>query len=109
MWLALGDACTGLDINGQNLHLPAANDNLLTDLVIPGCRSTCICHLRTHIACRLERSVGIGRLVRREGLPHNRRIFVLDGRLHDPKFENFLAPIKVLIGVYPVRSWMRHA
>lgn len=120
IWLALGGAWTGLDINGEHLGLEAEEDNLLTDLVIPRLPFNLNMSL-TH-AYRMESrprvpwelldttmrtKQGLGRLVRREGLPRNRRIFVLDGRMHDPKFENFLGPIRTLFGVYPIRAWPR--
>jgi CRISPR type IV-associated DEAD/DEAH-box helicase Csf4 len=44
---------------------------------------------------------GIGRLVRRDGLPRNRRIFLLDGRLADPAFDAYLALCKRALEPYP--------
>lgn len=119
VWLALGGAWTGLDINGGMLGIPAAEDSILTDLVIPripfGLNKS-LTHLH-----RLEnqRDVpwemldtvmrmrqGLGRAIRREGLPSNRRIFVLDGRLNDRRFDRYLTNLRKLLGLYPAKtSW----
>lgn len=106
IWLATGGAWTGLDVGGHQPWeelfgetIPAHQDNVLTDLVVPrlpyGLNKSI-----TH-ATRIDKNPGvpwemldamftlrqaIGRLVRRSGLPENRRIFLLDGRLNDKKF-----------------------
>ena len=112
LWLAVGAAWTGLDIK----HDP----NLLTDLVIPRLpfgqnRTT------THDA-RVQRTggwsselmnavmfyrQGIGRLVRQEGLPKNRRIFVLDARINDAGFAGNAAIFKNENAVYPQKQMTR--
>ena len=48
---------------------------------------------------------GIGRLIRREGIAKNRRIFVLDGRLNDERFANYLGPIRKIMEIYPQKVW----
>tara|TARA_Y100001973_G_scaffold27049_2_gene40908 strand:+ start:3632 stop:6046 length:2415 start_codon:yes stop_codon:yes gene_type:complete len=115
IWLAVGSAWTGLDINGSQYGIDdPSQDNLLTDLVIPklpfGLNRT-ISH--RHFVNRqangstieaLEAAMlfkqGIGRLVRREGLPCNRRIWVLDNRLHEKRFKGFLYPVTRFMDTY---------
>ena len=100
--IATGQAWTGMDMGGHSLHrvgladIPASEDEVLTDLIILrmpfGVHST-ISHLRrmevygfiaeSYATAFMEKQ-GIGRLVRREGLPNDRKIHVLDGRLNDP-------------------------
>lgn len=115
VWIAVGAAWTGLDVNGAEVGIPADRDNILTDLVIPRipfalnrtmthyhrASSTEVPWELLDTAMRFKQ--GIGRLIRREGLPHNRRIFVLDGRLNDPRFEGYLSMIQRIIGIYPVK------
>lgn len=118
IWLAVGGAWTGLDIGGHGPYaklfgtsIPAALDNVLTDLVIP------------RIPFRMNRSIthdyrmvhspsftwelfdtaflhkqGTGRLVRTEGLPQNRRIWNLDARLAIPPG---CAPVRATLRQYP--------
>jgi CRISPR type IV-associated DEAD/DEAH-box helicase Csf4 len=112
----VGGAWTGLDIGAGSADLEAARDNLLTDLVIPripfGANTT-----MTHVA-RIEHrgslaesyaaamllKQGLGRLVRREGLPDNRRIHLLDGRLNDRRFRSFMAPVRQVLTPYERRE-----
>lgn len=120
VWLAVGAAWTGLDVGGHQpwkalygAEIPETEDNVVTDLVIPripfGTNRT-----MTHLT-RLERNStvpweildavfrikqGMGRLVRRGGLPANRRIFILDGRINDPMFSGYLSRIKALVTGY---------
>lgn len=120
VWLAVGAAWTGLDVGGHQpwgalygAEIPEAEDNVVTDLVIPripfGTNRT-----MTHLT-RLERNSTVpweildavfrikqamGRLVRRGGLPTNRRIFILDGRINDPAFSGYLSRIKALVTGY---------
>lgn len=119
VWLALGGAWTGLDVNGANYDIKKpTEDNLITDLVIPripfGLNKSLTQLHRMSIqsavpwdlldaAMRFKQ--GIGRLVRREGLPNNRRIFVLDGRLNDPRFSNYLLPIRQVMDIYPTMAY----
>jgi CRISPR type IV-associated DEAD/DEAH-box helicase Csf4 len=113
LWLAVGGAWTGLDIGGHepltrllNLEqIPAQDDVILTDLVIPRMpfgTNNSITHLRrvAQSGSRLWDILdaafvfkqGLGRLVRRKGLPKNRRIWVLDGRLRAPNARQNYAP-----------------
>ncbi|MHB8474208.1 MAG: hypothetical protein ACYDC8_15435 [Gammaproteobacteria bacterium] len=121
LWLAVGSAWTGLDVGGHHPpytragveELPADEDNVLTDIVVPRLPfgvNRSITHQR-----RLQTKPGIpwevldvalrtkqviGRLVRRPGLPVNRRIFVLDGRLNDPEFIGQLSLIRGVFKPY---------
>lgn len=117
IWLAVGAAWTGLDVNGTQCGImDPATDNLLTDLVIPklpfGLNRT-ITH--KHFISRsangsaieaLEATMlfkqGLGRLIRREGLPHNRRIWLMDNRLQDKAFHGFTFPIRRLLDTYEI-------
>lgn len=104
VWLAVGSAWTGMNYYLEDPP-PAASDNLVTDLVIPkmpfGMFSTSTSLARRqqmvdnaeddrvglgrlHADLKAEAAIllkqGFGRLVRRPGLPENRRIFLLDPR-----------------------------
>ena len=120
LWLALGGAWTGLDLNGAHAQPPMLSDtdNLLTDLVIPRIPfslnvTTTHMHRMTArggvpwelLDTTMRFKQGIGRLVRREGIPNNRRIFVLDGRLNDEQFSNYLFPLRQLMDLYPQKTW----
>lgn len=101
---------------------PGRLDNVMTDLItrkLPFGLNRSMTH-RT----RIERSTGVpwelldtsmrskqglGSLVRCEGLPKNRRFFVLDGRLNDPIFKNYLGHIRRIMAAYPARTWSREA
>jgi CRISPR type IV-associated DEAD/DEAH-box helicase Csf4 len=118
VWLALGGAWTGLDINGENHGIKQpGEDQLLTDLVIPripfSLNRTMTHHFRStkrsdipwellDTAMRLKQ--GLGRLIRREGLHQNRRIFVLDGRLNDPRFDGYSSLLKRIMNIYPQKT-----
>ena len=112
LWLAVGSALTGLDIGGhepvQRLlevpQIPAGEDNILTDLVIPRLpfgTSQSITHLKRKsinqgmpwdlLDAAFRYLQGFGRLVGRRGLPKSRRICVLDGRLDEPMAKQRLA------------------
>lgn len=117
IWLALGGAWTGLDVGGHNFRgedaIPAIEDDVLTTLVVPrlpfGTNRT-ITHLYRvsespnvpwellHMFFVLKQ--GIGRLIRREGLKQNRRLYLLDGRLEDPDFENITSNVKRILSGY---------
>jgi len=110
IWLATGAAWTGLDLSDK--HVPAQEDFLLTDLVIPAVpfglerTNTHLARLRkmgfaaelVEVQRRLRQ--GIGRLVRREGV-QARRIWMLDGRLINPangaRFEDVRRPLKAYL------------
>jgi len=118
MWLAVGGAWTGVDVSGKDLGIVEQKDSVLTDLVIPRLpfRNNRSMTHRTRMERRPERpwelfdtamrlKQGLGRLVRRENVPKNRRIFVLDSRLSDPAFDGFLGIIKRILGVYKQVEW----
>lgn len=108
--IGVGSAWTGLDISGDGLAaltgkpVPASDDNVLTDLIIPtaplGTNRTLTQEWRrerTGVMAEVGSMAmtfrqGIGRLVRREGLPNNRRIHFLDARIHESKWQSLLRP-----------------
>ncbi len=116
--LAVGNAWTGLDISGDVLGhaigrpIAPAEDNVLTDLIIPTSpvglnRSLTHEWRRERLGMIAEIGAtsimfrqGIGRLVRREGLPRNRRLHFLDARIHQKEWNAVLAPIKKAISKY---------
>lgn len=117
--LAVGAAWTGLDLSGDGLasligrSVSAAEDKVLTDLIIPnapiGANRTLTQQWRRQQlgtvadigAVSILFRQGIGRLVRREGLPRNsRRLHFLDARIYDPHWGSFFAPIKRALRVY---------
>lgn len=123
LWLALGGAWTGLDVGGHDPWrelfgeaLASDQDNVLSTLVIPrlpfGTNQT-ITHLWRknqkpgtpwelyEAAFRFKQ--GLGRLVRRPGLPTNREIYVLDGRLADPAFAMTAPIFERIMAKYQVR------
>jgi CRISPR type IV-associated DEAD/DEAH-box helicase Csf4 len=119
LWVALGAAWTGLDINGKHVGLTSDEisemDNVLTDLIIPkipfGLNMT-LAHMirkkKHYNKAKLEIldtairfKQGVGRLIRLEGQSHNRRIFLLDGRINDPKQKGFYSPILQYIDTFP--------
>jgi len=124
VWLALGGAWTGLDINGKDIGLMpneiSEKDNVITDLVIPkipfGLNMTLAHTIRKQIRYNsgkleildtaIRTKQGLGRIVRLEGQPKNRRIFMLDARIHDPKKRGFYSPIIQLIETYPNVKFM---
>ena len=112
LWLSVGGAWTGLDVGGHDPmerllglpQIPASQDNLLTDLIIPRLpfgTNNSITHLRRIamgggvpwdiLDAAFRMLQGLGRLVRRKGLPQNRRIWILDGRLDEPLAKQKLA------------------
>lgn len=126
VWLAVGGAWTGLDVGGHGPwgalfgeELSPEEDNVLTDLVIariPFGTNKSMTHMT-----RLERNSavpwealeatfrvkqGMGRPVRRDGLPPNRRIFILDGRLNDPKLAGYLSRITALTKGYAIKTFV---
>ena len=105
IWLATGAAWTGLDVGGHTpweglfgTQLAPGDDLVITDLVIPRIpfglnKSLTHTHrLETQnvvpweiLDTMFRLRQGLVRLVRRENLPQNRRIFILDYRIHDAK------------------------
>lgn len=124
LWIALGGAWTGLDVGGHDpwTHcfgesLPASEDNVLTDLVIPRLpfgTNQSISHIwrvnnRPGMPWELFETVfrfkqGLGRLIRRSGLPENRKIWVLDGRIQDVNAGATYALFTQMMSNYPVRD-----
>lgn len=111
--LAVGNAWTGLDLSGDALaaitgeSVAAADDRVLTDLVIPNApigvnRTLTHQWRRARLGTVAEIAAvsvlfrqGIGRAVRREGLePRSRRLHFLDARIYDPVWRPFFAPIR---------------
>ena len=110
VWIAVGGAWTGLNLVDENVS--AANDLLLTDLVIPRLplkMNQSITHearvsrfgwmMEVNETMMLLKQ-GIGRLVRREGILCNRRIFILDSRLHLNSFHSVKICFDKLVGKY---------
>lgn len=108
VWIATGGAGTGLDLSDKSK--PAAEDFLLTDVVIPaipfGTNRTMSHAAKVDFnfavevvsALRTFRQY-LGRLVRRDGLV-GRRLWVLDGRLVQPKSERLMASFLALLQRY---------
>jgi len=104
--LGVGASWTGLDLSGEVAK--ASDDNVLTDLIVPlipfGTNRTLTHAHRRRFSFAPEVAdvsimfrQGCGRLVRREGVPANRRLHILDPRAHDPRWsasfvERVLAP-----------------
>lgn len=124
IWFATGGAWTGLDIGGHeplaNLigkpMLDAADDNILTDLIIPrlpfGINKSVTHEYRIQNDPRTPWEIldmlfrlkqGIGRLVRREGLPANRRITLLDSRIYGDGFDYVRNQLDLILRRYPNR------
>jgi CRISPR type IV-associated DEAD/DEAH-box helicase Csf4 len=133
VWLAVGGAWTGLDVGGHDpwarlfgAELAPGDDNVFTDLVVPrlpfGVNKS-ITHMfrmqtKPHIQWDLLDALFrlkqvIGRPVRRAGLPQNRRIFLLDGRLNDERFLGWRQSVLNLLRAYRLRTLaygdVRHA
>lgn len=121
LWIALGGAWTGLNVNGDDVGIRPEDDNLLTDLVIPRIPFS-LNRTMTHMSrmnslnkvpwelldTAMRFKQGLGRLVRREGLPpDSRRIFVLDGRVNDARFNGYLSLLQRMMNIYPVRKLVR--
>jgi CRISPR type IV-associated DEAD/DEAH-box helicase Csf4 len=120
LMLGVGAMWTGVDLHGGNHALfeetvPAAKDNVFTDLIIPmlpfGMNNTPTHLMRTQHnmiwefnEAALLTKQGIGRLVRREGLPRNRRLHLLDGRLLDPVFQSVTATMARILSPYERRE-----
>jgi CRISPR type IV-associated DEAD/DEAH-box helicase Csf4 len=129
LWLAVGSAWTGVDIGGHDPwrvlfgeELKAQNDNVLTDLVIPRLpygTNQSLSHLwriRNNpnvpwdlFDASLRFKQALGRLVRRESLPKNRRIFVLDARLGDQKQVGRLVPFMRSLAKYKKLEYTQSA
>ncbi len=130
LWFATGAAWTGLDIGGheplrdllKQESLPASEDNVLTDLVIPrlpfGINKSLTHEHRILSDPRMPWELldmlfrmkqGLGRLIRREGLPNNRLIFFLDSRIYNSNMTFVHEQIELMFRgykrlVYPERT-----
>lgn len=101
IWFGIGGAWTGLDVSGKDVGVPAGSDNVLTNLVITRLpiglkRSTFVYTsgsgfniFKESFESYLIFKQGLGRLIRRDGLPPNRKITVLDPRVSSNQ-SNFL-------------------
>ena len=120
LWITLGNAWVGLDINGKSIGLKldeiSERDNVLTDLIIAkipfGANRSLTHQVRMirnqHRSSDIELmntmmllKQGFGRLVRLENQPKNRRIHLLDGRLNHPQYKGYLSMVRALIDTYP--------
>ncbi|WP_455233418.1 helicase C-terminal domain-containing protein [Geopseudomonas aromaticivorans] len=116
VWLGVGNAWTGIDLSapsdpGKEDFIPAAEDQVLTDLVItrlPLGLNRSLTHHRRQLIAGFRITIqegawhlrqGIGRLVRREGVP-SRNLWVLDSRI-DSK-EPWLAAFRKILKTYQV-------
>lgn len=116
--LAVGGAWTGLDLSADALTsftgtmLTPEEDRVLTDLIIP-IAPIGVNRSLTHEWRREKTGVmaevgstsivmrqGIGRLVRRMGLPPNRRLHFLDSRIHESAWRPLFAPVIRAISNY---------
>ena len=110
VWIGVGAAWTGLDFSGAQLGISAEQDNTLTDLVIlraPFGQNHTITHLwrkarQPNYPWEMYEGYftfkqGLGRLIRREGLPGNRRIWVLDRRICEPKGNQFFVMLNTAL------------
>lgn len=123
IWFATGGAWTGLDIGGHEpmerllgkAPLPSEQDNVLTEVVIPrlpfGLNKSVTHEYRIRhdpatpweiIDMLFRLKQGVGRLVRRSGLPRNRRIHLLDARVHRPNFRMISERVRSLFAQYPL-------
>lgn len=120
--IGTGALWTGVDIGGHRMTdyglppIPAAEDNVLTDLFVvraPFGLSGSISHLnRVRVfgfpveasAAAMMLKQGLGRLIRRDGLPENRRIHFLDGRLNDPISDISFRVIRSTLSPYNKRA-----
>lgn len=107
VWLGVGAAWTGIDLSDKSV--PASEDTMLTDLVICrlpfGMTRSLTHHRRMQIAgpgVNVQEALwifrqGIGRLVRREGVPP-RNLWVLDSRIDDGRL--YMAGFRKILESY---------
>lgn len=118
VWLAARHAWTGLELVDQ---VEPEYDTLLTDLVLPrlpiGMNAGISNIYRKKQSIELDSQdaaaemsfwlrQGIGRLVRRKGVK-DRRLWMLDARIHSRRFASFTAPVQGVLGVYHKRIELR--
>lgn len=109
IWVAVGGSWTGLDLSD---NCEPGQDNLLTDLIIPrypvgANRSITHAYRKARLGWHIELNdtmlflrQGLGRLVRREGIPNNRRIWLLDTRMYVDKQNPLKGMISRLLDAY---------
>jgi len=114
VWIAVGGAWTGLNI--VNEDVPAEEDDLLTDLVIPRIpfgmnQSITHAHRKALIGFVAEigqllmfLKQGMDRLVRREGVKQNRNIHFLDSRIYSMDFVTVRRGIELIFSGYSKRK-----
>lgn len=117
LWLATGPAWTGLDLSARaalnNPGLTPEQDLLCTDLVIPrvpfGTEQSSSHRARKAVLKNAERDraafqfrQGLGRLMRTEGVC-DRHLWVIDGRIWDPKRRWLFMPVKAMMRPYEGR------
>lgn len=117
LWLATGPAWTGLDLSARsaldNPVLTPDQDLLCTDLVIPrvpfGTEQSSSHRARKAVLKNAERDraafqfrQGLGRLMRTEGVL-DRHLWVIDGRIWDPKRRWLFMPVKAMMRPYEAR------
>lgn len=103
VWIATGQSWTGTDISGRQFpgDYDASTDNVITDLIIPrlpfGTNRTMSHEFRKSYGfvneineVIMKMIQGMGRLVRTEGLPDNRKIHILDKRIALPDYTPML-------------------
>lgn len=104
VWICAGRVWTGLDLVAKGA---ARDDHLLENLIIPkipiapraeqgGSRSSRETSYETFFMFRQ----GIGRLVRRNGVPP-KNLFILDGRINQDRIRSIIKPILNLLKKYP--------
>lgn len=111
VWIAVGSVWTGLNLSDPSR--PAEQDNLLTDLIIPRTPYslnqsisaaakglTAAKHIQALEEAGSTLKQGIGRLVRREGVPCNRRIFYIDSRIYEKNKKALLNMSTALLRPY---------
>lgn len=119
LWVALGNAWVGMDVSGKDIGLTSdmigEHDNVLTTLIIAkipfGINRSLSHKIRSIKEMRpgdselmdtlMRLKQGLGRLVRLEGQPKNREIYLLDGRYNHPRYRGYMAPIRALFESYP--------
>lgn len=108
IWFAVGqNAWTGMDLRDRKGS--PKRDNMLTDLVIPrlpfaGSNSPVMREMAERLGKWISVSAmlllfkqGLGRLIRSQGVAHNRRIFMVDPRVH---MHSYGTSVKTLLKPY---------
>lgn len=119
--IGVGAAWTGLDLSADALtsifgkEIAVAEDRVLTDLIIPvapiGTNRSLTHEWRRERAgivaeigaTAITMRQGLGRLVRRMGLPPNRRLHFLDARINEAAWRPLFAPVVRAMANYRTR------